>query len=704
MLQLTLSKRISSIAFVAVLGMALVTSIFMWNNSITEDFARLKAEGDNMSDLVTRIDSDFLKARSLEMDFLLRNDPAYANKILDVSKLIDANIKLLAPHLTGQYADLATPLETVNKQFVAYATKVGELQQIHAQLGYDPDSGVQGKLRKAAHALEDSFKANKNPDLTISLLMMRRHEKDFMLRLDGKYIKQLNGEVDSMLARPADQFGGASARDVIVKTLTVYQSGFAQYATMTLEERKLRDAVSDAFAPLGPLFGDMHAKVDAIGKANTAERIVESRRAEFIALGATATIVVVIAAMVLMVGRSISRPINASVAAMSALAQGNNDIDIPGLSRHDEIGRIAAAIAVFRDSAVAKMEMEKQAETNRMMAEELRARDREQVEADAQRRLHEATSGLAAGLQRLAEGDLQVQITVPFGPEFEALRHNFNVSVAQLGRTLAEISMSVTTINVGTGEISKGAHDLSVRTERQAASLEETAAALDQITTNVQSSTRRAEEVREVSSQATTSATRSGEVVDRAVMAMSRIEDSAKQISSIIGVIDQIAFQTNLLALNAGVEAARAGEAGKGFAVVAQEVRELAQRSASAAKEIGALIQTSAGEVANGVKLVSDTGHELKSISTFILTINQHMDAIATAAREQSQGLAEVNSAVNQMDQVTQQNAAMVEESSAASNSLSDECTTLHRLVNQFKIDAMQARRDNPPAGHRYAA
>jgi methyl-accepting chemotaxis protein len=167
---------------------------------------------------------------------------------------------------------------------------------------------------------------------------------------------------------------------------------------------------------------------------------------------------------------------------------------------------------------------------------------------------------------------------------------------------------------------------------------------------------------------------------------MSKIEQSSNQISSIIGVIDEIAFQTNLLALNAGVEAARAGEAGKGFAVVAQEVRELAQRSAQAAKEIKELIRNSSGEVQSGVQLVSQTGEALKTIETYIVTINQHMDAIATSAREQSVGLSEVNTAVNQMDQVTQQNAAMVEETNAAGATLASEAGRLRELISQFQL------------------
>jgi methyl-accepting chemotaxis protein len=295
-------------------------------------------------------------------------------------------------------------------------------------------------------------------------------------------------------------------------------------------------------------------------------------------------------------------------------------------------------------------------------------------------------STLGDALKRLCSGDFAFQLTEPFAPEFEFLRHDLNRSVSQLCDTFQEISTSVEVISQGTREIGQGVGDLSKRTESQAAALEETAAALEEITANVTSSAQRAQEAREVAGSAKANAETSGDVVSQAVDAMSRIEDSSSKISNIIGVIDEIAFQTNLLALNAGVEAARAGEAGRGFAVVAQEVRELAQRSAKAAKEIKDLIQNSAAEVSSGVKLVSDTGGALRTISKLIVDINDHVVAISTAAREQSTGLSEVNGAVTGLDQTTQQNAAMVEESSAAAATLTSEATKLRGMIGQFNL------------------
>jgi methyl-accepting chemotaxis protein len=315
---------------------------------------------------------------------------------------------------------------------------------------------------------------------------------------------------------------------------------------------------------------------------------------------------------------------------------------------------------------------------------------------DVTGRVH-AVEALASSLQALADGDLEQRIETAFPANLEQLRRDFNESVSKLEAALGAVGSNAAAIAAAADQVRSGADDLSKRTEQQAASVEETAAALEQITTTAADSSRRAEEAGHLVDKTRDGAERSGLVVKEAISAMGAIESSSKEISNIIGVIDEIAFQTNLLALNAGVEAARAGDAGKGFAVVAQEVRELAQRSANAAKEIKSLITSSGEQVKQGVSLVGRTGSALEEIVAQVHDINLNISAIVKSAREQATGIKEINEAVGTMDRGTQQNAAMAEQSTAASHSLANETQALNQLLEQFKTSATAAAGASAP-------
>lgn len=403
----------------------------------------------------------------------------------------------------------------------------------------------------------------------------------------------------------------------------------------------------------------------------------------FIALIFCIIVVVILSYVVIKSG--IVTPINRLNEVMNRLREGEDSVRVPETNRHDEIGKMARTVVVFQKSAIDKKQMEEAASKVAQAAEAERARNEaaRAQEAAIQARVVE---GLADGLARLSSGDLMFRINNEFSVDYEKLRLDFNQAMEKLQRTMQKIADNSRSVRSSAGEITQSADDLSRRTEQQAASLEQTAAALDEITATVRKASEGSKEARSLADEAMADAERSGIVVKETVTAMSEIEDSSKKISNIIGVIDEIAFQTNLLALNAGVEAARAGDAGRGFAVVATEVRALAQRSADAAKEIKMLISASGMQVQGGVRLVNETGQTLGRIVAQVGRLNLLITEIAASSQEQATALGEVNGAVNQMDQVTQQNAAMVEQSTAASHALAREAEELMQLVGQFHV------------------
>jgi methyl-accepting chemotaxis protein len=457
--------------------------------------------------------------------------------------------------------------------------------------------------------------------------------------------------------------------------------------------------------------GDMevaHASLARVAQAYSAHRVVvdrmvvaanemnaateaEAAREQSLLMG-LAGIMALVSAGVLLAGLWAARtglvtPVGRMTQVMTRLARGEDGIETPFKSRQDEIGEMAQAVEVFRQAGAEREQFRAREAAERGRADQTRDQAMLEREAAEQQRDH-VMSALAGGLEKLASGDLAVRLNRAFPSEFEKLRGDFNRAVEELGRTLSVISGSTGDVRVGASNISQAVDSLAHRTEQQASALEETAAALDQITVTVRQTAEGADVARQAVFEATEVASQSGDVVTQAVGAMGRIEGSSREISQIIGVIDEIAFQTNLLALNAGVEAARAGDSGKGFAVVASEVRALAQRSADAARQIKLLISASDNEVKTGVALVSSAGEALKLISGKISEVNDLVGAMAASAHEQATGLGQVNSAVNEMDRVVQQNAAMVQETTSATHGLVGQAEELAQLIGRFRLEA----------------
>jgi methyl-accepting chemotaxis protein len=408
--------------------------------------------------------------------------------------------------------------------------------------------------------------------------------------------------------------------------------------------------------------------------------------------------------------------LSAITRALQFLARGDSDTQVAGVDRRGS-GAIAEAVRQIKDNMVTAREVEAEAAERRAEADEQRAEiEKNRAAAEEQHRLEEnrrekedierqerekeqqqqaavqqqVVHEIGNGLSALVDGNLDYRVTADLPPEYQELKVNFNATGTKLTEIVSEISHVTQAINAASTEVNGAGSDLSNRTEQQAANLEETAAAMQQMLETVTRNAENALQTDTLVSKTREDAEQNGTVMEQAVQAMQEIEGSSSQISEIVGVIDEIAFQTNLLALNAAVEAARAGDAGKGFAVVATEVRALAQRSSEAAKEIKSHIDVSQGRVGAGVKLVNGAGQSLQGITASVGEISKIMTDVASASQEQASGLKEVNLAISHMDEMTQQNAAMGEESAAAAQTLTSQANRLVELMTFFKSNALQ--------------
>ncbi len=694
-LHLKLLHKIMVTGAIGVLGVITIGAIYLYGAATQEKFQKLASGAQTAYTLANNVANKMLEARRAEKDFLLRSQNSYVDRHNALDKEVRSDIDKLRQQVSAMaLSDLVQKVDVVRDGYKTYSAHFGSLVNTRRKLGLDEVSGLEGALRNSVHAIETKLGEFKDPRLVVTMLMMRRHEKDFILRRDAKY-------GDDMKKRATEFASGVDASTEIVpaakedlkQKLAAYQRDFNAWMEAAVTLGHEQKQMSDAFAAIDPVIDamlenvrDVYKQADASNDASRAEIKLQMQIAIF-------GIAILVCTIAFWIGRMVSKPITALTSSMIELGSGKFDVVLPGLGRKDEIGDIAAAVETFKV---------KSAEKARLEADDVLRRQKEEAEAQAKAAEERAkladeqarvVESLANGLKGLAKGDLTYRLGDGFPDAYAQIRDDFNAAIANLQETIGAIASSAREVSNAAAEISTSTTDLSQRTEEQAASLEQTSASMEEISATVKKNAENAQQANEFTGTTRNVADRGGQVVAEAVSAMARIEESSRKIADIIGVIDEIARQTNLLALNAAVEAARAGEAGRGFAVVASEVRTLAQRSSQAAKDIKDLITHSSGQVQEGVGLVNRAGTSLTEIVEAIKRVADIVHEIASASAEQTTGIEQINKALLQMDEVTQQNSALVEENAASAKTLETQSQSMDQRVRFFHIDGDEAGR-----------
>ncbi len=571
-------------------------------------------------------------------------------------------------------------------------TEYGRIQKTYSELIYQRAGAILDSAeatRTMSDVLRDLYKAIAYPEYMKQL--------DVALKaVDQSYaaaqMQLVNAKI-SFPARAAD-FDALARRFVTLKGQiddVVKQAAKDEDLAALSIMSQLDIAVSGIVADASKLNNEI--KADTQAHADQLDAAGQGLNQLMLALTGFGLLLGLVGAM-LLATRTITRPLDLLKRRMGDLSAGDYGVAIDGQGRKDEIGAMARAVQIFKENGLAVQRLE--AETaegrdaseaqRRQMEQERAARVREQERlADEQR---EVMAVLAEGLELLSDGDLTYRIDAPVAEAYVKVCDDFNLAVSRLAETVRTIQATSGDVGNSAREINSGADDLSKRTEEQASSLEETAATTEELAASVKASAHASRQAVALAEEAMEVARKGGAIVGDAVEAMNRIETASKKISDITSVIDEIAFQTNLLALNAAVEAARAGDAGKGFAVVASEVRTLAQRSGDAAKDITALISESGREVEQGVGLVRSAGEVLERIVAASGKVAATVSDISSASAEQANGIDEMSQTVAHMDEMTQQNAALAEESAASATSLMSQIQHLNELVASFRTGA----------------
>jgi methyl-accepting chemotaxis protein len=671
--------RIGVLTFLPLVGLAVIFAL-SWFSAHRVEVELGQSRVDIRTSLEAKTFRDKLMSAELAIGaFMAKPSPTTRASLASAWAAVEQSVRATGSQdgaLAGQTANLSQNIQAI----------------LSAQdsLGYDEKSGLVGQTNAAGDILAKlvADDVDTSDPLGVAVVQdfggLQPAYYRFALARDvaarDEVVKQATA-----IAKDVDaSFFSDERKAMFAKAIDAYVASFSAMAKTVTDLAAMQSQSEANFRQLATATDEV--VLSASQSADTTQARLAQTQFQALQIVAAAIVLVVLicGSASFYIGRSLSRPITRLASIMRRMSEGDLEAEVGYADRGDEIGGMARAVLVFKQAGAERVRLAQEAEASRQAAEKIRIVHADE-RAEAAKADQAVVAALGDGLRRLSKGDLVTRLTAPFATKSESLRLDFNAAVDQLQAAMVSVEETTQTMRSRTVEISSSAGELSRRTEQQAASVEKAATSLDAIATSTKQTAENADHVRGVVLAAKADAESGGAVVRQAVEAMTSIEQSSKQVAQTIGVIDEIAFQTNLLALNAGVEAARVGEAGQGFAVVATEVRALAQRAAEAAKRIKGHISESASQVDRGVELVAKAGEALDRIIGQVADLASGVSAIASSAKDQAESLQQINQAVSMMDRVTHQNAAMVEETTAATISLADDAAEVARLVGHFQ-------------------